>query len=186
MPHDAVNRVPLIVFDPRPEADATRGTADLEHLVESIDLLPTFVEALGGVPDGERVEGCSLQPLLHGSKVSEWREFTVSEFDYSFRTGTRLELGRPVKHCAMVTLRDHEWKYVQREGFRPMLFDLRKDPQEFFDIGADPSQEAVLHRYGAKLAEWLLARKRYTTSSDAFVRDWLTDERFSGMAIGVW
>ena len=44
-------KVPLIVVDPRPEADATRGAA-CDALVEAIDLAPTFVEAAGGaVPD---------------------------------------------------------------------------------------------------------------------------------------
>ena len=186
LPHDAVTRVPLIVCDPRPAADATRGSADAEHLVEAIDLLPTFIDALGGTPDGDRIEGRSLQPLLHGAAPAEWREFVVSEFDYSFRSATRIELGRPVKHCSMVTLRDHDWKFVHCEGLRPMLFDLRRDPQEFFDLGADPTHEAVRNRYAAKLVEWMLARKRYTSVSDAFVGDWLADERFRGMAIGVW
>lgn len=41
--HDPTVKVPLIVYDSRAEADATRGT-DCDALVESIDLAPTFVE----------------------------------------------------------------------------------------------------------------------------------------------
>ncbi|MCB1834387.1 MAG: sulfatase-like hydrolase/transferase, partial [Geminicoccaceae bacterium] len=49
--HNPSVRIPLIVFDPRRQADATRGTV-CGALVESIDLAATFVEAAGGtVPD---------------------------------------------------------------------------------------------------------------------------------------
>ena len=45
--NEEVVRVPMIVVDPRSQADNTRGTTSHE-LVEAVDLLPTFVEALGG------------------------------------------------------------------------------------------------------------------------------------------
>lgn len=186
LPHDSVIRIPLIVYDPSEAADPTRGSVDTHHLVEAIDLLPTFVEALGGIPDQDRVEGRSLLPLLRGEPTPAWREFIVNEFDFSFRTGTRRELARPVKRCGMVTLRDHDWKYVHWDGFAPMLFNLRRDPQEFFDLGTDAGHTEIVNRYRAKLGDWLLERKRYTTASNAFVDHWLEDERFAGMDIGVW
>ena len=43
--HDTSTRVPLIVYDPSPEADATRGTVS-DALVECIDFAPTFVLSL--------------------------------------------------------------------------------------------------------------------------------------------
>jgi arylsulfatase A-like enzyme len=45
--HEPSVKIPMIVYDPRPEADATRGTT-CDALVESIDLAATFVEAAGG------------------------------------------------------------------------------------------------------------------------------------------
>ena len=45
--HEASARVPLLVYDPHAAADRTRGTQDT-RLVEAIDLLPTFLDALGG------------------------------------------------------------------------------------------------------------------------------------------
>ena len=42
-------KIPLIVCDPSPEADATRGTV-CDELVEAIDLAPTFLDALGADP----------------------------------------------------------------------------------------------------------------------------------------
>ena len=45
--HDPSVKIPLIVYDPRPEADESRGTVS-DALVESIDVAATFVEAAGG------------------------------------------------------------------------------------------------------------------------------------------
>ena len=58
-------KVPLIVYDPSPDADAARGTV-CDALVESIDLVPTFVEIAGGTPRDEWLEGRSLMPFLRG------------------------------------------------------------------------------------------------------------------------
>ena len=79
--HDPSVKVPMIVFDPRKEADATRGTTN-DALVEAIDLVPTFVDAAGGKIAKNILEGRSLVPLLNG-ETPEWREVAISEFDYS-------------------------------------------------------------------------------------------------------
>ncbi|MDG2268787.1 MAG: sulfatase-like hydrolase/transferase, partial [Alphaproteobacteria bacterium] len=65
--HDASARVPLIIYDPREEADGTRGTV-CDELVEGIDLAPTFVELMGGDAKPHIIEGRSLVPLLEGKK----------------------------------------------------------------------------------------------------------------------
>ena len=48
--YDCSARIPLIVYDPRPDADATRGSS-ADQLIEGIDLAPTFLEFFGG--DGQ-------------------------------------------------------------------------------------------------------------------------------------
>ena len=45
--HEEVVRTPMIVVDPRRAADGSRGSVSSE-LVEAIDLVPTFIESLGG------------------------------------------------------------------------------------------------------------------------------------------
>jgi arylsulfatase A-like enzyme len=184
--HDTVNRTPLIIYDPDSRADALRGHVESQRFVEAIDLAPTFMDALGARPHPDRLEGASLVPILRGEPTPTWRSFTVSEFDYSFRTATRRALGRPIKQCGITTMRDHQYKYVHCEGFRPLLFDLQSDPDEFFDLGSESSSRQVLDAYAAKLADWLMARRRYTTSNDRFVDAWLQDPRYGGMKIGVW
>ena len=66
--HEVSVRVPLIIYDPRPEADAIRGTAT-DVFVEAIDLVPTFLEAAGAPSADHRLEGRSLQPA---SAWSNW------------------------------------------------------------------------------------------------------------------
>ena len=67
--HETVVKVPLIVVDPRAAADATRGPV-CDELVEAIDLVPTFLEALGLPGAPHRLEGRSLLPLLDGAAAA--------------------------------------------------------------------------------------------------------------------
>lgn len=163
--HEPSVRVPLIMVDPSPSADATRGTVET-HFVEAIDLLPTFLEVAGGTPHLQRLEGRSLLPLLHGEPVADWREFTVSEIDYS---------GREVRHlldlrsadCRAFMLRTVRWKYILHEQFRPQLFDLAADPQEFVDLGSDPAYEAVRCDLHEQLFTWVRRRQMRTTGGNS-------------------
>src|SRR6185295_14486302 len=65
--HEPSVKVPLIICDPSPEGDSARGTV-CDELIESIDLVPTFLEALGADPCGQshRLEGRSLMAILRG------------------------------------------------------------------------------------------------------------------------
>jgi arylsulfatase A-like enzyme len=183
--HDTVNRVPLIVYDPDAKADETRGTVE-RRLVESIDLVPTFIEATGGNLRTDALEGRSLLPFLRGGRVDGWRDTVFAEFDYSFRTDTRRELNRPVKGCRTFTLRTDDWKYVYVDGMRPLLFDLKSDPDEFDDLGEDPRHQDVRDAFERRLFTWLLQRKTFTTVSDDFVAYWLNEPRFGDIRIGEW
>ena len=54
--YDEIVRVPFIVCDPDPRADATRGQAEA-RFVEGIDVVPTILDALGIAGAPHRVEG---------------------------------------------------------------------------------------------------------------------------------
>ena len=58
---DTVQRVPFIVVDPRPEADATRGSED-DRFVECVDVVPTVLDALGLPIPRHRIEGETCCP----------------------------------------------------------------------------------------------------------------------------
>lgn len=133
---DCSAKIPLILYDPRKAADATRGTAS-DALVEGIDLVPTFMEFMGAGEKPEIVEGRSLTPLLHGH-ATKLRDFAVSEYDYSTR-GARKTVGVDQNDARLVMIFDGRWKYIHVEHMRPLLFDLQTDPNELSDLGNDPT-----------------------------------------------
>jgi len=179
--HEACVRTPLVIYDPDPAADATRGTVD-DRLVEAIDLAPTFVEAFGSEAPDHILEGRALLPLLRGAAPSSWRGFAVSELDYAFRPA-RAELGVAPDRARAWMLRGPRWKYVYYEGFRPQLFDLSTDPNEFEDRGGDPALSAVREEHADMLFEWLRARRTRITVSNSYI---LKRQRPRGLIIGEW
>ena len=155
--HDASVKVPLIVYDPRGEADATRGTVR-DELVECIDLAPTFLRYFGGRDLPHIIEGRALDPLLHAARAPEsWRRYAISEYDYATRPA-RAAIGNAQEDARLLMIRDERWKYIHAEGFRPMLFDLDSDSDELRDLGASGKPEHAEAR--ARLHEALFAWAR--------------------------
>ena len=183
--HDCSARIPMIVCDPSPRADATRGTAD-NRFVEAVDLLPTFVEFAGGEVRTERVEGRSLLGVLRGETMAGWRDCAISEIDFSDR-GPRALLGVHPWECRAHMLRTDRWKYILHERFRPQLFDLDDDPQELRDLGADPGHENVRSELHERLFTWFRRRRNRTEMREEglFGRGPERDARL-GIMIGRW
>ncbi len=158
-------RVPMIVYDPRTEADATRGTV-CDALVESIDLAATFVEAAGGEVPDHIIEGRSLAPWLHG-ETPDWRDYVISEYDYS-STPQCAALGLEPRDARLFMVFDGRWKMVHAEGgFRPMLFDLQSDPEEFHDLAKGDGHGAEIDRLYGYLADWGRRMSQRVTRSEA-------------------
>ena len=182
--HECSVRVPLIIYDPRPEADATRGTAS-DAFVEAIDLVPTFMEATGAPPASHRLEGRSLMPLLRGDTPDDWRNAVFSEIDYAFYTARdALDLGPSDARGYMI--RDARWKYIHFPGFPPQLFDLEADPDEFSDLGRSEAHEAVRQDMHRRLFDRLIARKNRVTMTDEQVARTRQIESEHGIIIGEW
>lgn len=183
--HDASIRVPLIVYDPSERADATRGTV-CEELVESIDLVPTFIEAAGGAVPGHVVEGRSLLPILHGEAAGTGRDFVICEYDYSASPlAERLGLG--VREAVMFMIATKRWKLVHCEGgFRPILFDLEKDPDELVDLGASQDHAGVIAQLYEKLFSWARRPAQRTTRSAAQLEEMRQASRRRGVVLGVY
>jgi arylsulfatase A-like enzyme len=183
--HEPSVRVPLIVYDPDPAADAARGTAS-DAFVEAIDLAATFVATQDGPDLSHVLEGRSLLPLIRGGGAAPagWRDMVVSELDYSFRAA-RLELGTAPGRCRAWMVRTERWKFVYYEGLRPQLFDLAADPAEHHDRGADPALAPVRAEMEARLFAWLRARKARITISDAEIAR-RGGAHARGIIIGEW
>lgn len=163
--HDQSVRVPLIIADPSPAADKTRGTT-CDALVEMIDLAPTFVENFGGAAVPHILEGRSLLPLLHSRKPKEWRQYSISEYDFAFDMA-RITLKSPIPDARAYMVTDGRWKYIHVDGFRPMLFDLKTDPDELKDLGASRKHAKHRARLYEVLARWSRTTRTQTTVSDA-------------------
>jgi arylsulfatase A-like enzyme len=151
--HEPSAKIPLIIVNPNSTADETRGSV-CNEMVEAVDLLPTFVEYAGGNINHERVEGYSLMPLLRSHTApGDWRQYAVSEIDYSDR-GPRTLLNLPPYDCRATMIRHQRWKYIHHNLFRPQLFDLQKDPQELVDLGDDPAYQKVRANMRKLLIDW--------------------------------
>ncbi|MEM6896735.1 MAG: sulfatase-like hydrolase/transferase [Pseudomonadota bacterium] len=161
--HDPSVRIPMIIYDPRPEADATRGRT-CDALVEAIDLAATFVDiAAGSVPE-HIIEGRSLLPWLRGDAPA-WRDFVISETDYAV-TPMATKLGLNDDEARLFMVFDGRWKLIHAEGgFRPMLFDVESDPDELHDLGEDPAQDAHVARLYGYLARWARRQSQRVTRS---------------------
>ena len=189
--HEMAVKVPLIIADPRPEADATRGSVS-DALIEMIDLAPTFMSALGCTPKPHIIEGRDLTPLLHGIEGFS-RKYAISEHDYHWSDMARtLEQRQEDAHTKMIF--DGRWKYIRCEGFRPVLFDLETDPFELTDLGGsmDAEHVTVRARMEAALLDWatrhhtritatpsLLARQKMAAESGILIGFWDEDEYFA-------
>jgi arylsulfatase A-like enzyme len=185
--HEESVRIPLIVYDPDPAADVTRG-AVRHDLVQAIDLAPTFVEAAGGDPPDHVLEGVSLLPATRrggGGEDLALHDAVISECDYAFRAA-RQELGIAPAQARAFMIRTTRWKYIFYEAFRPQLFDLQTDPQEFTDLGNNPDFAGVRAELHEQLFAWCRNRRSRITISDAEIEKRTNTHKQRGILFGVW
>ena len=181
--HEQSVRVPMIIYDPRTEADKNRGTVSTD-LVEAIDLAPTFLEFFGGAPKPHILEGRSLSPLLHGAAPDDWRRYAIAEYDYATRPA-RLALGIDQADARSIMIRDERWKYIHFTGFRPMLFDLQEDPDELNDLGASSDHEDIAARLRGAMFDWATRHHARITMTEAEIEK-IAGLEPPGVLIGFW
>lgn len=181
--YDCSARIPLIIYDPRKSADATRGTV-CDKLVEGIDLAPTFMDYFGVGSKPHIVEGRSLEPLLQGIE-SDWRQYAVSEYDYATRDARRA-LGVDQKDARLAMIFDGRWKYVHSEAHRPMLFDLETDPNELQDLGGLSEHADQIERLKALHFSWARQHHTRTTLSAETIERMSEAREPPGIIIAYW
>ncbi|WP_180897379.1 alkaline phosphatase family protein [Martelella soudanensis] len=181
--YDCSARIPLIIYDPRPEADSTRGTST-DLLAEGIDLAATFVECFGGNAKPHILEGRSLMPIIE-DRVGSWRKYAISEYDYSTRSPRRA-LDVDEADARLIMVFDGRWKYIHCEGFRPMLFDLETDPGEVVDLGAVAEHEQTRERLRQEMDRWSRTHHNRITISKARIEKLTDIGEPPGILIGYW
>lgn len=174
-------RVPLLIVDPSPEA--VRG-ATSDALVQAIDLLPTFLDALGQPIPDHVLEGRSLLALLRGGRAPT-RDAVYCELDYAFYDARR-RLGVGPNEARAVMVRTKDWKLVHYDGFPPQLFDLASDPFEHEDRGIDTGAAPMRKELYDLLFTWMRQRRNRITLSAAQVLERSDRADASGVIIGEW
>jgi arylsulfatase A-like enzyme len=168
---DESYHVPLIVVDPRPEADAGRGSV-VHSFTESVDILPTICDFMGAeVP--LQADGWSLSPFLNDEGAPEhWRDTAHFEWDFSDPAARMVEsfLNVPMSHCSLAVSRGASRKYVQFATpstiFPPLLFDLREDPDQIHNLCADPggAWKSMAWECAQELLRWRMRTSERTLS----------------------
>ncbi len=181
--YDCSARIPLIIYDPSADADATRGTVS-DELVEGIDLTATFMDVLGVPAKPHIVEGRSLKPLLNNT-ADTWREFAFSEYDYATRESCDT-LGIDQKDARLTMVFDGRWKYTHAEKYRPMLFDLENDPDELVDLAPDPAYADQLERLSQAHFDWARGHHNRITRTAEQVDKMRQNKEPPGVLIGYW
>ena len=182
--HEVSVKVPLIISHPGSEFDLTRGTK-CDLLVEQIDLAPTFVEMAGGEIPIHIMEGRSLVPLLYGKKPKDWRDFVISEYDYSI-TPMRKTLGLETWQARLFMVFDGRYKLMHSAGgHRPMLFDLLKDPYEYYDLGNDKDYDDIITALYNQLHGWSLRMAQRVTMSEEDIANKTGGAIRKGILVGV-
>ena len=135
---DPSARVPLMIAAP----GIRPGRVDTP--VSTIDLLPTLAD-LVGLPLDEVMpwtDGQSLVPVAGGAP----------------RSPVAMEYAAEASVTPMVAIRDGRWKYTTCLADPEQLFDLDADPAERANLAADPAHADVLDRLRAMAAaRWDLA-----------------------------
>jgi arylsulfatase A-like enzyme len=153
---DESYRIPMIVRDPRAEANGTRGTI-VEKFTETIDTMPTILEWLG-LPVPRQCDGRSLLGFCEGHPLADWRGEVHYEFDFRDLHYSKPEssLGVPMDKCTLAVVQDEDYKYVHFAALPPLFFDLKDDPGQFVNRAGDPAYAARVGEYAARMLDWRL------------------------------
>lgn len=151
---DQAYHIPLILRDPRPEADKGRGRV-ISAFTENIDVMPTITKWLGGqIPAA--CDGESLLPFGAGETPANWRREVHWAYDFRDLVNRRPEnaLGLTSDQCTLTVIRDDHYKYVHYTALPALLFDLEADPEELYNLAEDPAHQGRVLEYAQKMMSW--------------------------------
>ena len=154
--YDEAYNVPFIVRDPRSCADGTRGRV-MEDFVESLDVLPTCLDACG-LDRPPSLQGRSLVPLLRGEHPAGWRKEVFADWDFRFYW-TPKKLGIPPEKCRGWMVRDDRFKYWHFNGMTDVLFDLASDPGELRNVADEARYADVVEDLRVRLMDWRMSNE---------------------------
>jgi len=150
MCHRQSYHAPLLIRHPK-----LAGGVINDDYVESVDILPTCLEAAGlAVHPG--IQGRSLLPLMRGERPTDWRSETFAEWTFEYYTCVDA-LKLPREKCRAILMRNDDFSYCHFNGLPDLLFDLRKDPDELRNVADDPAYARVKNELKERMLDWTLA-----------------------------
>ena len=167
--------IPMIVRDPNPEADLTRG--DIVHqFTETIDTMPTILDWLN-LPIPRPCDGHSLLPFVQsGFAPKAWRTEVHYEFDFRniFYSKPEDFLGLKMDECQLSVIQNKKYKYVHFAALPPLFFDLEKDPAQLHNLAKDTAYNGPMLEMAQKMLNWKLLHADKTLTGYAATPDGLT------------
>ncbi|KEI71505.1 sulfatase family protein [Endozoicomonas elysicola] len=173
----ASTKTPLLVQWPNGKLE--NGSVDDEHVVSTVDLMPTMLEAAGiDIPD--TVDGRSFLPLLKGEEQDN-RDYTFSQIDYkiggpatpmravqskefgytfnAFAGFSEFKVGYDRQAINLMKQSDDPEMKERAKHFRKRVpeefYDLKNDPDNINNLIDNPEYQQVIKQYRAKLEEWM-------------------------------
>jgi arylsulfatase A-like enzyme len=169
---DESYHIPLIVADPRPEADATRGTV-VDAFTESVDIMATLCTWIG-VEVPVATDGRALQPFLHdGVAPADWR--TAAHWQWDFRDPVHHLaedlFGLTMEQCSLDVIRTADAKYVHIGDGECLYFDLHQDPDQLEDRSGEPDALEGIAEARAELLSWRMRHDDRTLTGHRVTED---------------
>jgi arylsulfatase A-like enzyme len=139
--YDEEAAVPLIVSW---KGGTPAGRIDREHLVSTLDVLPTICD-YAGIQAPPAMRGESLRPVIEKPE-QPGHEFVVSEM----AGGGAGRAGRSF----MVRTKQYKYMFFPGAERAEMLFDLQADPGEMKNLAGEKTHVGQLDRHRQLLAQW--------------------------------
>jgi len=142
-------RIPLVIKG----ADNPRAGRIEDAFTESVDVMPTILDWLGGdIPPA--TDGMSLLPVL--AKPTPTRDALHYEYDFRdvFYSQPERDLGLHHDNSSLCVIQDARWKYVHFAALPPLLFDLHADPHQFTNLAADPAHADTVRDMAQRMLSW--------------------------------
>jgi choline-sulfatase len=126
-------RVPLIIYDPRQDADDARGKV-IDHSAMNLDLPATFL-SFADVPIPSQYQGMDLAPMVYGRIPKMWRQDMFFE---------HVTLRPNISWEGVRTRRFKYARYFDQAKNNEFLHDLINDPDELINLANDPDHAEIL------------------------------------------
>ena len=163
---DTAFHVPLIIRDPRPQFDATRGTTS-NAFTEHVDVTPTICDLLDidvplqcdGRPLTSFLEGATPDRLAHRGALTS----STSAIPTAASSRTRsVSPSRSARSPCSATTTGSTCSSRATTRSRPIFFDIDNDPEQLTNVAADPAYAPKVLDYAQRMLAWRMSHTERT------------------------